>query len=228
MLIDFKKRLLTSVALFFLMYICIYANLKIILGGLIIIASIACIEFINITNKIYRTKNENLANLFLVLSIFYFFILVVISYYLISFDRLYFLYILLICSFSDIGGYLSGNIFKGRKLTKISPNKTISGSYGSFVFSLIPFFFLKIIFLNYQFENINFVNNAIYNILICLYLSLSCQLGDIFISYFKRLAKIKDTGKMLPGHGGLLDRIDGIIFAIPSLVLLGYLFHKLN
>jgi phosphatidate cytidylyltransferase len=100
----------------------------------------------------------------------------------------------------------------GKKLTKISPKKTISGSLGSFLFSLFPLGVLMIL----GFEE-NLPGEAF---LVCLLLSLTCQLGDLIISYFKRLARVKDTGKILPGHGGMLDRIDGIIFAIPSTLIL--------
>ena len=116
---------------------------------------------------------------------------------------------MMICVFSDIGGFLFGKIFKGKKLTKISPKKTISGSIGSFLLSLalVPLFFQY--FLSEKF------NSTFDLILLALIVSLSCQLGDLFISYIKRKAKVKNTGDLLPGHGGFLDRIDGILFAIP-------------
>ena len=127
----------------------------------------------------------------------------------------FFLFIILICIFTDIGGYVFGNIFKGPKLTKISPSKTYSGAIGSFLFSLI----VGLIFVKYL-EN-NLLDNDLTKITICiLIISLISQLGDLIISFFKRKAKLKDTGKILPGHGGLLDRIDGIIFVMP-LVNLG-------
>tara|TARA_B100000795_G_scaffold101994_1_gene75162 strand:- start:390 stop:758 length:369 start_codon:yes stop_codon:yes gene_type:complete len=121
----------------------------------------------------------------------------------------------LVAILSDIGGLVFGKIFKGKKLTKISPNKTISGSIGSFVFSLllIPIFYEELI--KYHF---------IILVLITIMISLTSQLGDLFISYLKRKAKIKNTSDMLPGHGGFLDRIDGIIFAIPIGILLFHLF----
>ena len=122
------------------------------------------------------------------------------------------LFVLGICIFSDIGGYIVGKSIGGKKLTKISPKKTISGSIGSFLFSLFPLGVLMIL----GFEE-NLPGEAF---LVCLLLSLACQLGDLIISYFKRLARVKDTGKILPGHGGMLDRIDGIIFAIPSTLIL--------
>ena len=107
---------------------------------------------------------------------------------------------------SDIGGLVIGKIIKGKKLTKISPNKTISGSIGSLIFStlLIPFFYANTV-----------DQNLLIMFLITIAISLVSQLGDLFISLLKRKAKVKDTSDILPGHGGILDRIDGIIFAIP-------------
>ena len=120
----------------------------------------------------------------------------------------FFLYILIVCVSTDIGGYIFGKVFKGPKLTKISPKKTYSGVIGGYLMSIIIYYLF--ITLNYGNE-IN-SNDFIFVLLI----STISQLGDITISYFKRLSKIKDTGKILPGHGGLLDRIDGMIFAFPA------------
>ena len=119
-------------------------------------------------------------------------------------NKLYFIFFLAICVATDIGGYLFGNLFKGKKLTKISPNKTYSGLIGSYVLSSLVFFYFY-----YQFK-------FHYSLLIFTFLiSTVSQIGDLFISYLKRKAKMKDTGKFLPGHGGLLDRLDGMLFAIP-------------
>jgi len=116
---------------------------------------------------------------------------------------------------SDIGGLVLGKTFKGKKLTKISPNKTYSGSIGSFIFSLLltPFFYKELIV--YSFSTL---------ILITVLISLTSQLGDLFISFLKRKAKVKDTSDILPGHGGFLDRLDGMIFAIPVGILLFTIF----
>ena len=128
---------------------------------------------------------------------------------------LFFLFIILICIFTDIGGYVFGKVLKGPKLTKISPNKTYSGVFGSFLISLSAgLFFL-------QYTNTDFLENDSSKILpAILFISLISQLGDLIISYFKRKAKLKNTGNILPGHGGLLDRIDGMIFVIPIIFIL--------
>ncbi len=127
-----------------------------------------------------------------------------------------FLIISFICILTDMGGYIFGKIFKGPKLTKLSPNKTYSGALGSFILC----FFLYLILFNFSILN---EENSI-NLLIFIFLvSLISQLGDLSISYFKRLSKIKDTGNIIPGHGGLLDRIDGIIFAFPFSYLFLYI-----
>tara|TARA_B100000575_G_C22736383_1_gene440907 strand:+ start:112 stop:615 length:504 start_codon:yes stop_codon:yes gene_type:complete len=125
-------------------------------------------------------------------------------------NYIYFLVTVLVCIFTDIGGYTFGKLFKGPKLTNISPNKTYSGMIGGFLLSIL---ILKILldskFLNFE------LNLSINSLLLIFIISLSSQVGDICISYFKRKSKIKDTGKLIPGHGGILDRIDGIIFAVP-------------
>jgi len=125
-------------------------------------------------------------------------------------DYIYFIIILLICVSTDIGGYIFGKIFKGPKLTKISPKKTYSGVIGGYLFSII---ILNLWFSSNFFIKPQELNSDVFvSILI---ISTVSQVGDIIISYFKRLSKIKDTGKIIPGHGGLLDRIDGMIFAFP-------------
>ena len=148
--------------------------------------------------------------------LFYLLIFITSSYILYDyFHPYYYVFILPICASSDIGGYIVGKTIGGIKLTKISPNKTASGSLGSFIFSLIPILLLSL--QDYFFLDFHI---SLINILVCLFISLSCQLGDLIISFFKRLNKVKDTGKILPGHGGLLDRIDGIIFAVPAFLIL--------
>ncbi len=142
-----------------------------------------------------------------------------------------FLFILIICVFTDLGGYVFGKILKGPKLTKISPKKTYAGVVGGFILSIIAAFIYSkslvvessIVYFNFSIKvEENLVSHKLF--LFILYISLISQVGDLIISYFKRLAKVKDTGDLLPGHGGLLDRLDGIIFAIPmSYLLLVYL-----
>ena len=129
----------------------------------------------------------------------------------------YFLFIVTICIFTDIGGYVFGKIFKGPKLTKISPNKTYSGVFGSFLLSIIS----GLIFFNYFGKREILNSDHLFLILIILLISLISQIGDLIISYFKRKAKLKDTGKILPGHGGLLDRIDGLVFVMPIIYFFG-------
>jgi len=180
--------------------------------SLIIIAIISWIEFYALLSKIIKKNNlkDKLLRFFYkTLSLFYlsglvYLILAIESEYFNL--KIYLLYSVLVSIMTDIGGLVFGKIFKGKKLTKISPNKTISGSIGSFIFSisLIPFFYK------------NQIDQTLLSILlITIFISLISQLGDLFISLLKRKAKVKDTSDILPGHGGILDRIDGIIFAIP-------------
>ena len=133
-------------------------------------------------------------------------------------DYIYFIMILFICVFTDIGGYIFGKIFKGPRLTKISPKKTYAGVIGGYLFSII---FMAIFYNYFSIDNELSINNFVLTIAI----STVSQLGDIVVSYFKRKSKIKDTGKIIPGHGGLLDRIDGMIFAFPSTYLIFKIFY---
>ena len=126
--------------------------------------------------------------------------------YIIGKDYMWILIILIVCVSTDVGGYIFGKIFKGPKLTKLSPNKTYAGMFGGYILSLIA--------LSFSFQYFK-LELSIEWLLFTLLVSSVSQLGDIIISYFKRLSKIKDTGKIIPGHGGLLDRVDGMIFAFP-------------
>ena len=125
-----------------------------------------------------------------------------------------FIFIILICIFTDIGGYVFGNVFKGPKLIKNKSKKTYAGVVGGFLFSLIAALsFIKIT------ENIYLETHSLHSFLSILIISFISQIGDLIISFFKRKAKLKDTGKILPGHGGLLDRVDGLIFVMPLVYL---------
>ena len=148
-------------------------------------------------------------------------IFLIISFYLAYILRIkegayVFIFIVLISVCTDIGGYIFGKLLKGPKITKISPNKTFSGVVGGFIISLIGalvFYEYMPITLSSNFGE--FISFDLYLFFIILMISMISQIGDLIISYFKRQAKIKDSGQLLPGHGGFLDRVDGMIFAIP-------------
>ena len=131
-------------------------------------------------------------------------------------------FVLIISIATDIGGYLFGKLLKGPKLTKISPNKTISGSIGGFALSILS------ICLILKFDVVDFdkiVTSNLKNILLVILISASNQVGDIIISYYKRLYDIKDTGNIIPGHGGILDRIDGMLLSFPIFLLTVLIFN---
>ena len=211
-----KKRIITSIFLISLLALMFLYTFVMIIS-IIVIAIICWIEFYALISKIFSKKNNKdkiFRFFYKVISLIYLFLLVYLM--LLAKSKypelnLVLIYSILISIMSDIGGLIIGKIFKGKKLTKISPNKTISGAIGSFIFSL----FLLPFFNNY------FINHEILSLLIItLSISLISQIGDIFISFIKRKARVKDTSDILPGHGGFLDRIDGIIFAIPMGFLL--------
>ena len=135
-----------------------------------------------------------------------------------------FLLILLTCIATDVGGYIFGKLLKGPKLTKISPNKTYAGVLGGFIVSIIS---VKIYLNNLSFFTLAEINTEIELKIIFIVLSVSIisQIGDLTISFFKRKLKIKNTGKIIPGHGGLLDRIDGMIFAFPYALILTKIYQ---
>ena len=210
---ELKKRILSSI---FLIPIAIY---------FIIQENIFFVFFLSILFLVssYEWIKMNKKDIFKVIGIFYLFFAFYSAYLLREkFSIGIFIFILVICVFSDLGGYTFGKILKGPKLTKISPKKTYSGVIGSFIMSVLAaLLYTKITIIessvNFNFSiwlSNNFISNNIF-ILFILFISLISQVGDLIVSYFKRLAKVKDTGILLPGHGGLLDRLDGIFFGIP-------------
>ena len=208
---NIKKRIITSVFLISLLSLMFFYSYIMIIA-VIIISIISWIEFYALVSKIFKknkTKHKILRFFYKTISLLYLSILVYLIFIIESGHlnlKIYLLYSVLVAIMSDIGGLFFGKIIKGKKLTKISPNKTISGSIGSLILSilLIPFFMESL-------YNENLLNIFIITII----LSITSQLGDLFISFLKRKAKVKDTSDILPGHGGVLDRIDGIMFAIP-------------
>ena len=215
---ELTKRILTSIVLIAIVLNCLFISNYAWLVLLIIVALLSWFEFFNLTIKIYKNIYPKI---FLSLLSFSLLFLFARSAYETrnEIGEIAILFILLVCIFSDVGGYIVGKNMGGRKLTKISPNKTISGSIGSFLFSLFPIGIYALLSNITDINSFKFVlNNEV--IIGCLIISLISQLGDLVISYFKRLAKVKDTGNLLPGHGGLLDRVDGIIFSIPASYLL--------
>jgi phosphatidate cytidylyltransferase len=219
------NRIFTSIILLSLLFFVNFSNQYIFILSILILGTIICIEANNIFLRLVGFKsskdmmlkkfNFKFLTLNLITFIYVFFIFGNLSFEIYSNEgSIFFLYLMCLCIFTDIGGYVFGKVIGGKKLSKISPNKTISGTIGSFLFSLLPLIFL----LNFNYLDLEFNIN---NITFCLLISLISQLGDLFISYLKRKSKIKDTGKILPGHGGILDRVDGIIFAVPfSYILL--------
>ncbi len=206
MIKDLKKRILTSVVLFSLLFLSFINNY--VLGYVLIIVGIfAVLEFLGMTNIILNKKK---LTKFFINSIFIFYISYFCTvFFVLSFSihlKILIFVILLSCVASDIGGFVFGKIFKGTKLTKISPRKTVSGAIGSLMFSTILAPSL-IYFFSKDFDA--------YILFIGFITSISCQIGDLFFSYLKRKSFLKDTGNFLPGHGGILDRVDGMLLGIP-------------
>ena len=212
---NFKQRFLTSLFLLLLFFL-IFKSYLILNYCLIVLGVLSILEFLNLTRKIFKNKLGLIfLNIFFISYIFIFCFI-----FLMFFNNTLLKYTLSIilfgCIASDIGGFIFGKIFKGPKLTKISPNKTYSGAIGSIVLTLITvsilfYYFLKIFNLD--------------TIILALVVSIFCQLGDLLFSLLKRKAKIKDTGNILPGHGGVLDRLDGIYLGIPVGILTLALLH---
>ena len=194
---NFKKRLSVSLLAFPLIYILLYQ--KTLSNLLILIVFLFCIfEWV----KIFKKKN---AIFFLGLIVLFVFLLSLLRIYNFEEFNLIFLWLIILTWLSDIGGYFFGKLFGGPKLTEISPNKTWAGAIGSIILSQFAFL---IFFLNSSYKfNINII-------FMQLFLSIIGQFGDILMSYVKRKNNKKDTSNFIPGHGGFLDRVDGLIWII--------------
>ena len=213
------KRIITSILLAVVLLFCLFYNKNLWLLLLLLVSIISFFEFSKLINKIFKNRNISIA--LINLTTLFYLIFFTFSAYDLAEVNVNIFFVILVCIFSDIGGYVVGKTVGGKKLTKISPNKTVSGSIGSFVFSFIPLFIFSILF--YEKINSLFINLVFLSI----FISLISQVGDLFISFFKRKAGVKDTGNILPGHGGILDRIDGMIFAIPVTFIFNEMFLKL-
>ena len=206
---NLKYRILTSLILLLLVFLILNYNF-ILVYSCIVLGILSFLEFSQIINKIFKRKTKILlSNIFFIIFLFFFYSVILFSINLPHYKTVIF-FLLVGCIASDIGGFVVGKNLKGPKLTSISPNKTISGSIGSLIFTSTTMIWIYYYFLG---------NIKIEIFYLSLITSIACQTGDLIFSYFKRRAKIKDTGKFLPGHGGILDRLDGIYLGIPISLL---------
>ena len=213
---NIKKRILSSIII---LPICIFFILK---GGNYIVSFLYAILILG-NFEVFSAFKRKLTIIFIDL-------ILVTSLLIVLFLRndtassfFLLIWVIILTILSDIGGYIFGKFFKGKKISKISPNKTLSGVIGSFLFSIFSVFLIDIIVEIFTGIDNNFFLKPKFFILAIIF-SLTAQLGDLTISYFKRLEKIKDTGKIIPGHGGIFDRIDGLMFV----VILAYILYTLN
>ena len=209
------SRILTSFVLFLIIYLMFIDNFLLIIF-LSIIFIISYHEFYHLIILIKKNLKLNYFNFIFynILSFFYLFFFTIIVYSSLireNNEKILIFFILFICILTDIGGIFFGKLIGGKKLTKISPNKTIAGSIGGFILSLLSL----LIFLTHT-SNYSLLNLSILVIIT----SFFSQIGDLIVSFLKRNAKVKDTGKILPGHGGLLDRIDGILLGLPAGIII--------
>ena len=196
------SRVATSIFLIIILYFSFFYNIFFLIL-LIIVFLTSVYEFYQLVTKGSNLKKYK--NSLVILFILYLIFVFIVLNNQIHDNKYIIFYFILVCVVTDVGGLLAGKTFKGKKLTKISPNKTYSGFYGSIISSIL------LMFVSIPYMNLNLLSLFLFT----LSLSLLSQFGDLFFSYLKRKAKVKDTGNILPGHGGLLDRIDGMIISVP-------------
>ena len=210
MLKELEKRLISSIILILITFLVVLEGKTFFYIFLFIAFLISSYEWLKM---IKRDDIKILGILFLFFSFYS-------AFYFRNQNLEGFLLIILICVSTDIGGYIFGNLFKGPKLSKISPNKTQSGMISGFVLSLISSSIFVYQYSNDIYIDQNLIQSDLKFVILILLISSVSQGGDLIISYFKRTSKIKNTGNIIPGHGGLLDRIDGMIFVFPFVYLL--------
>ena len=212
------NRILTSIVLFLSVYIMFIDNffLRMFLFIIFVVSYYEFYKLIYLIKKNLKLSYLNfiIYNIISFLYLLFFSLIVYTNLIQITSDQALILFILLTCILTDIGGMLFGKLIAGKKLTIISPNKTISGSIGAFIFTFVG----MLIFINF-YKNYSLLTLIILFSTTCFF----SQIGDLIISYLKRKAKVKDTGKILPGHGGLLDRIDGILLGLPLGIIISSL-----
>ena len=216
---EFKKRLISSILLIPVCFLLIVEGSILFNLFLFLCFILTILEW----NKMSKKKNYLIISGYVFLSISFSSVYLLRNFFDEQKSFILFLFVIVICISTDVGGYIFGKILKGPRLTRISPNKTISGMIGSYILSIISTIFF--IYIYKEFFELTLQFNIQIFILTILISSIS-QIGDILISYFKRLSKIKNSGNLIPGHGGILDRIDGMLFAFPFSFLI-FLFIKI-
>ena len=215
---EIQKRLLTSIFLLIIIYLSL-SNYIVLFFVLLTLNYFSLSEFNYIFKNIFKKKLKNYFLSFLICTIYLALFTLTVWSHLIPFSSTSIVslcFLLLICIFTDVGGFVFGKFIGGKRLTQISPNKTYSGVFGSLFLSIVFGYFYYMFFKNYLVFEINYL-------FLIVIISLMSQIGDLFISFLKRKAKLKDTGSILPGHGGILDRIDGILIGLPSGLILIYI-----
>tara|TARA_A100001234_G_scaffold139439_1_gene122399 strand:- start:412 stop:1059 length:648 start_codon:yes stop_codon:yes gene_type:complete len=208
---ELLKRSFTSIILLIVFFFCLFKSQTTWLYLLIFFTVICFYEFYNLLRKIFKINLIFILYISLIALYLYYFQLSLTKIRT-EYNENIILILLSVCIFSDIGGYIVGKSIGGPKLTTISPNKTISGAIGSILLAIIGTFSVNILLDVLD-------QRKIITYVWIIAMSIFCQIGDLFISFLKRKAKVKDTGNILPGHGGILDRVDGLIIAVPFGIL---------
>ena len=215
-MIELQKRLLTSLLLLIIIFFSLN-NFTVLFLFLFSLNFFSLIEFNNLFQNIFKKKKQLYFVCFFACLIYISIFSIIIWNFLTPFNNrntISLIFIILICISTDTGGFIFGKLLGGKKLTQISPNKTYSGALGSFFLSITIGHIYYTFFKEYLILEINYL-------IFIIIISLISQFGDLIISFIKRKAKLKDTGSILPGHGGILDRIDGVLIALPfGLVLI--------
>ena len=204
---ELLRRSFTSIILLSVFFFCLFKSQTTWLYLLIFFTVICFYEFYNLFRKIFKINLIFIICISLIAIYLYYFQLSLTKIRM-EYNENIILILLSVCIFSDIGGYIVGKSIGGPKLTSISPNKTISGAIGSILLAIVGTLAVNILLDVLD-------QRKLITYIWIIAMSIFCQIGDLFISFLKRKANVKDTGSILPGHGGILDRVDGLILAVP-------------